>query len=107
MRCRICGSSLRSALASRRRLLDALNVRNGQTLWQLCEVLDMTRQAVTKHLAVLEDAGGAARPTQPSAPRAPHLSTLRGSLAGGRGVVRPLARCTDRLRLQPREKQII
>ncbi len=43
--------------ASRRRLLDALNMRNGQTLWQLCEVLDMTRQAVTKHLAVLEEAG--------------------------------------------------
>lgn len=42
---------------SRRRLLDALNGRNGQTLWELCEFLDMTRQAVTKHLAVLEEAG--------------------------------------------------
>jgi uncharacterized protein YndB with AHSA1/START domain/DNA-binding transcriptional ArsR family regulator len=43
--------------ASRRSLLDALNGRNGQTLRELCEVLDMTRQAVTKHLAVLEEAG--------------------------------------------------
>ena len=40
----------------RRLLLDRLHVDNGQTLGQLCEHLDMTRQAVTKHLAVLEDA---------------------------------------------------
>jgi DNA-binding transcriptional ArsR family regulator len=43
--------------ASRRQLLDALYERNGQTLTELCERLDMTRQAVTKHLGVLEDAG--------------------------------------------------
>lgn len=43
--------------ASRRRLLDSLNSRNGQTLRELCAGLDMTRQAVTKHLAVLETAG--------------------------------------------------
>lgn len=42
---------------SRRRLLDSLNARNGQTLRELCAGLDMTRQAVTKHLAVLETAG--------------------------------------------------
>jgi len=42
--------------ASRRRLLDRLHARNGQTLGQLCEGLTMTRQAVTKHLAVLEAA---------------------------------------------------
>ena len=42
--------------ASRRSLLDRLHVRNGQTLNELCEGLDMTRQAVTKHLAILEDA---------------------------------------------------
>ncbi len=42
---------------SRRRLLDALNERPGQSLRELCAVLDMTRQAVTKHLTVLEDAG--------------------------------------------------
>lgn len=41
---------------SRRRLLDGLNERNGQTLSELCTGLDMTRQAVTKHLAVLEAA---------------------------------------------------
>jgi uncharacterized protein YndB with AHSA1/START domain/DNA-binding transcriptional ArsR family regulator len=42
---------------SRRRLLDALNERNGQTLRELCTVLDATRQGVAKHLAVLEAAG--------------------------------------------------
>src|SRR5262245_17380705 len=42
--------------ASRRTLLDRLHARNGQTLNQLCAGLDMTRQAVTKHLAILEEA---------------------------------------------------
>ena len=42
--------------ASRRQLLDRLHERNGQTLGELCRELDMTRQAVTKHLAILEDA---------------------------------------------------
>jgi DNA-binding transcriptional ArsR family regulator len=41
---------------SRRKLLDALNQRNGQTLTELCEQLDMTRQAVTQHLGLLEGA---------------------------------------------------
>ncbi|HUO01253.1 MAG TPA: helix-turn-helix domain-containing protein [Rhizomicrobium sp.] len=41
---------------SRRLLLDRLHRRNGQTLSELCEGLEMTRQAVTKHLAILEDA---------------------------------------------------
>jgi len=40
----------------RRQLLDRLNERNGQTLHELCTDLDMTRQAVSKHLAVLEGA---------------------------------------------------
>lgn len=40
----------------RRNLLDRLHARNGQTLGELCEGHDMTRQAVTKHLAVLEGA---------------------------------------------------
>ena len=40
----------------RRRLLDSLNQRNGQTLRELCAGLDMARQSVSKHLAVLEDA---------------------------------------------------
>jgi uncharacterized protein YndB with AHSA1/START domain/DNA-binding transcriptional ArsR family regulator len=43
--------------ASRRRLLDSLNARNGQTLRDLCAGLDMARQSVSKHLAVLEAAG--------------------------------------------------
>jgi DNA-binding transcriptional ArsR family regulator len=41
---------------SRRELLDRLHANNGQTLGQLCENLSMTRQAVTKHLAILEEA---------------------------------------------------
>ena len=43
--------------SSRRRLLDSLNSHNGQTLRDLCAGLEMTRQAVAKHLAVLEAAG--------------------------------------------------
>ena len=42
--------------ASRRELLDALYRENGQTLGALCAHLDLTRQAVSKHLAVLEGA---------------------------------------------------
>jgi DNA-binding transcriptional ArsR family regulator len=42
--------------ASRRSLLDRLHAKNGQTLLELCQGLDMTRQAVAKHLAVLEEA---------------------------------------------------
>lgn len=41
---------------SRRKLLDQLHKSNGQTLTELCGHLDMTRQAVTKHLALLEAA---------------------------------------------------
>jgi DNA-binding transcriptional ArsR family regulator len=41
---------------SRRKLLDVLYSNNGQTLGELCQHLDMTRQAVTQHLAVLEQA---------------------------------------------------
>jgi DNA-binding transcriptional ArsR family regulator len=40
----------------RRKLLDALYEENGQTLTQLCAQLDMTRQAVSKHLVLLEEA---------------------------------------------------
>jgi DNA-binding transcriptional ArsR family regulator len=41
---------------SRRKLLDRLYANNGQTLGELCRNLDMSRQAVTQHLALLEDA---------------------------------------------------
>lgn len=41
---------------SRRTLLDLLYTHNGQTLGELCEHLAMSRQAVSKHLAVLETA---------------------------------------------------
>src|SRR5438046_8582793 len=42
--------------ASRRSLLDRLHAQNGQTLSELCDGLAMTRQAVTKHLVILEEA---------------------------------------------------
>ncbi len=41
----------------RRVLLDRLHEDNGQTLGRLCEHLAMSRQAVTKHLDILEEAG--------------------------------------------------
>jgi DNA-binding transcriptional ArsR family regulator/uncharacterized protein YndB with AHSA1/START domain len=41
---------------SRRLLLDRLNARNGQSLRDLSEGLTMTRQSVSKHLAILEAA---------------------------------------------------
>jgi len=41
---------------SRRLLLDRLRQRNGQTLSQLCEGQSISRQAVTKHLTILEQA---------------------------------------------------
>jgi DNA-binding transcriptional ArsR family regulator len=40
----------------RRKLLDVLYAHDGRTLNDLCEHLDMTRQGVTQHLAVLEGA---------------------------------------------------
>ena len=51
--------SIFKALAdpARRTLLDALRQRDGQTLQELTELLDMTRFGVMKHLGVLEDAG--------------------------------------------------
>jgi uncharacterized protein YndB with AHSA1/START domain/DNA-binding transcriptional ArsR family regulator len=42
---------------TRRALLDSLRERNGQTLGELCAGLDIARQSVSKHLAVLEEAG--------------------------------------------------
>lgn len=44
------------AAPERRLLLDRLRATNGQTLGELCAHLDMTRQAVTKHLNILEAA---------------------------------------------------
>ena len=42
---------------NRRQLLDRLFAADGQTLGQLCEGLSMSRQAVSKHLRILEEAG--------------------------------------------------
>jgi DNA-binding transcriptional ArsR family regulator len=44
------------AAPERRLLLDRLRAENGQTLGELCRHLEMTRQAVTKHLKLLEEA---------------------------------------------------
>ena len=41
---------------SRRKLMDMLHAHDGRTLNDLCEHLDMTRQGVTQHLALLEAA---------------------------------------------------
>jgi DNA-binding transcriptional ArsR family regulator len=41
---------------SRRKLLDLLAEKNGQTLGELCAHLDMARQSATQHLGILEDA---------------------------------------------------
>jgi DNA-binding transcriptional ArsR family regulator len=40
----------------RRKLLDVLHANDGRTLNELCQHLDLTRQGVTQHLAVLEAA---------------------------------------------------
>ncbi len=41
---------------NRRELIDRLHQRNGQTLSELCEGIDMARQSVTQHLDLLEAA---------------------------------------------------
>lgn len=41
---------------NRRALLDRLHAKNGQTLTDLCTDIAMTRQAVTQHLGLLEQA---------------------------------------------------
>ena len=43
--------------ASRRRLVDRLHARDGQSLHALSEGLGMSRQAVAKHLGLLQRAG--------------------------------------------------
>ena len=42
--------------ASRRRFLDRLHANNGQSLGDLCRDMEMSRQAVAKHLSILEEA---------------------------------------------------
>ncbi|MGA2168843.1 MAG: helix-turn-helix domain-containing protein [Terracidiphilus sp.] len=44
------------AAPERRLLLDRLRADNGQTLGQLCRHMEMSRQAVTRHLKLLEEA---------------------------------------------------
>jgi DNA-binding transcriptional ArsR family regulator len=44
------------AAPDRRLLLDRLRGESGQTLSQLCQHMQMTRQAVAKHLKLLEEA---------------------------------------------------
>ena len=50
----------------RRRLLDSLNERNGQTLRELTECLDMARQSVSKHLAILVPSASVTVNTEPA-----------------------------------------
>lgn len=54
----ICMDLVFRALAdeSRRALLDSLSAKSAQTLGELCSGLEMSRQAVSKHLAILEEA---------------------------------------------------
>jgi DNA-binding transcriptional ArsR family regulator len=60
-----CVADVFSAIAdpTRRAILDELNERNGQTLFEICSRLVMkhglssTRQAISQHLDVLESAG--------------------------------------------------
>ena len=83
---------------ARRRLLDRLNERNGLSLTELCAGMGMTRQSVTKHLAVLEAAGlvatAAAGPGEAALPeRRPHQRHRRPldpplRPGAGRGPVR-------------------
>ncbi len=54
---------------SRRRLLDRLQKENGQTLGELCGGLAMSRQAVSKHLDILENANLVATERQGRAKR--------------------------------------
>ena len=64
MLCRVTEEELFKALAdpTRRRILDGLVQRDGQTLFEICarlaseHELDLTRQAISQHLAVLEAA---------------------------------------------------
>lgn len=42
---------------SRREIMDKLFARDGQTLNELCEIASFSRQAVSRHLQILEDAG--------------------------------------------------
>src|ERR1700678_785467 len=60
---------------SRRRLLDSLNRQSGQTLRELCAGLDIARQSVSKHLAVLETANLVATVRQGPSPRGPQEDT--------------------------------
>ena len=66
---------------SRRGLLDRLRAHNGQTLGELCERQSMTRQAVSKHLTILEDANLVAtvdrqiRGLPPAGPERPEIQS--------------------------------
>ena len=75
---------------TRRAILDELVDRDGQTLFELCTRLTMkhgltsSRQAISQHLDVLEDAGlvrGTARAATPSTPSTPHRSARSPAVA--------------------------
>jgi DNA-binding transcriptional ArsR family regulator len=47
--------------ATRRSLIDRLYIRDGQRVGELAEAFAMSRQSISKHLDVLEEAGLVAR----------------------------------------------
>lgn len=55
----LCMDEVFKALADphRRQILDRLYVQDGQALQALCRDVDMSRQGLSKHLAILEAAG--------------------------------------------------
>ena len=77
--------------ASRRTLLDRLQQRSGQTLNELCAALDMTRQAVSKHLWILENANLI------SVQRRGHFPGARRSVIAWRQRAEPAERGQDPL----------
>ncbi|WP_371504673.1 ArsR/SmtB family transcription factor [Allokutzneria sp. NRRL B-24872] len=62
---------------TRRSLLDALHARDGQRLHELCAPTGLSRQAVAKHLAILEDAGSASTTSAASTPSPPSRKLWR------------------------------
>lgn len=80
----------------RRRLLDSLNRTNGQTLRALCAELDMTRQSVSKHLAVLE-AAELITTTRRGREKLHHLNTAPIAAITDRWISRYHRRHTDAL----------
>ena len=90
--------------ASRRELLDRLRADNGQTLNDLCARLDMTRQAVSKHLAILEDANLVATVKAAGAQEKDILVQVTQARAGANQVKLSGDQLTDPAKMQAFER---